>query len=225
MSFPEPTPEVRSFLEKCLPENTGEFIARMTLLGEFLYETNASFNLTAIKEDGFWCRHVADSLSVAPVFPELFRSPSALCDLGCGAGFPSLVLAAAFPGIRMTSIDSTRKKIDFVNAAAQKLALGNLTGIHGRGNELCRKEPYQGAYDAVFARAVSSADTLIREGLGFLKKKGSLIIYRTPDQFSEELPFLKSWKKGSFRGTEPFGLPDGAGTRLFLQIKQIREMH
>ncbi len=225
MSLPEPTPEVRSFLEKCLPENIGEFTARMTLLGEFLYETNASFNLTAIREDGFWCRHVADSLSVVPVFPELFRNPSKLCDLGCGAGFPSLVLAAAFPGIRITSIDSTRKKIDFVNAAARKMALENLTGIHGRGNELERREPYKGTYDAVFARAVSSADTLIREGMGFLKRKGSLIVYRTPDQFSEELPFLKDWKKGSFRGTEPFVLPDGAGTRMFLQIKQIREMH
>ncbi|OQA86471.1 MAG: Ribosomal RNA small subunit methyltransferase G [Lentisphaerae bacterium ADurb.Bin242] len=225
MSLPEPTPAVRSFLEKCLPESAGEFTARMALLGEFLYETNACFNLTAIREDGFWCRHVADSLSVVPVFPELFRSPSVLCDLGCGAGFPSLVLAAAFPGIRMTAVDSTRKKIDFVNAAARKLALENLTGIHGRGNELGRREPFKGAYDAVLARAVSSAETLIREGLAFVKKNGSLIVYRTPDQFSEELPFLKNWKKGSFHGTDPFELPDGAGTRMFLQIKQMREMH
>jgi len=225
MSLPEPSTEVRSFLEKCLSEDPGEFIEKMVLLGEFLYETNACFNLTAIKEDGFWCRHVADSLSVTLAFPELFKSPSTLCDLGCGAGFPSLVLAAAFPAVRMTAVDSTRKKIDFVNSAAQKLSLGNLDGVHGRGNELGHQASFKASYDAVFARAVSSADTLIREGLALLRRKGSLIVYRTPDQFSQELPFLKSWKNGSFRGTEPFELPEGAGTRMFLQIKQIREMH
>ena len=225
MSFSLPSVQVREFLQQCLTDQTDAFIEKMQIVGSFLYDMNLQVNLTAIKEDKFWSLHTADSLSAARYFPELFTGKARIADLGCGAGFPSLVLAAAFPQTRITAIDSTRKKIDFVNAAAGKASLTNLTAIHGRGNELARKTPYKAAFDAVFARAVASADILIREAMGFLKPDGSLIIFRTPEQFESELDFLKKWKKGSFRSTPVFELPDQAGKRLFLQIKQIREMH
>ena len=225
MSMPDPSAETCSFFRRCLNGDPGPFIAKMRVLGGFLYETNREVNLTAIGEEKFWCLHVADSLSPVLFFPELFTGNRSVLDLGCGAGFPSLVLAAAFPQTSVTALDSTRKKIDFVNAAAEKLSLANLKGIHGRGNELGRKAPFKAAYDAVFARAVASAEILIREGLGFLKPGGSLIVFRTREQYSSESNFLKSWKKGSFKGTEIFELPDQAGSRMFLQIKQMREMH
>lgn len=225
MSLPAPEAETADFLRKCLGSDPGPFIGKMTILGEFLYEMNRQVNLTAIREDRFWNLHVADSLSPALYFPELFRPPHRIADLGCGAGFPSLVLAAAFPEIRVTAIDSTRKKIDFVNAAAKKTGLDNLRGIHGRGNELARKPPFKNGYDAVFARAVASADVLIREAAGFIGNKGSLIVFRTPEQYESELDFLKKWKKGTFRSTAIFELPGSAGRRLFLQMKQMREMH
>ncbi|MBQ9337620.1 MAG: 16S rRNA (guanine(527)-N(7))-methyltransferase RsmG [Lentisphaeria bacterium] len=225
MSLPAPETETSDFFRKCLECEPGPFIEKMEILGEFLYETNRQVNLTAIKEDRFWNLHVADSLSPALYFPELFRSPHRIADLGCGAGFPSLVLAAAFSDIRVTAIDSTRKKIDFVNQAAAKMGLPNLQGVHGRGNELARKSPFKNGYDAVFARAVASADVLIREAGGFIGTKGSLIVFRTPEQYGSELDFLKKWKKGIFRSTEIFELPGQAGSRLFLQMKQMREMH
>ena len=71
----------------------------------------------------------------------------------------------------------------------------------------------------VFLMAVASADILIREGLAFLKPGGSLIVYRTREQYDSELDFLKKWKKGSFQSTELFELPDRTGTRMFLQIR------
>jgi len=220
-----PSPLAGAFLRKCLPDGADVFENKMTRLCEFLYETNEQVNLTAIPPEKFWSLHVADSLSPVLYFPGLFRNAAALLDLGCGAGFPSLVLAAAFPGISLTAVDSTLKKINFVQAAADKLSLANLKAVHGRGNELARKPPFKGKYDAVFARAVASADVLIREALGFLKPGGSLIVYRTREQYESELDFLKKWKKGTFSGTELFELPDGTGTRMFLQIKQMREIH
>lgn len=223
MSFIPPSPDVRMFLEQCLPGGTAVFAEKMAMLGEFLYETNEQVNLTAIPPEKFWSLHVADSLSPVRYFPELFRCGTALLDLGCGAGFPSLVLAAAFPEVFLTSVDSTLKKINFVQSAAEKLALGNLKAVHGRGNELARKTPFKGGYDAVFARAVASADILIREGLAFLKPGGSLIVYRTREQYESELDFLKKWKKGSFRNTELFELPDRTGTRMFLQIRNCSQ--
>lgn len=225
MSIADPSAEESAFFRRCLNGSPDSFIDRMRILGGFLYETNRQVNLTAIGEEKFWSLHAADSLSPVLFFPELFTGNRSILDLGCGAGFPSLVLAAAFPQTAVTALDSTRKKIDFVNAAAEKLSLDNLKGIHGRGNELARKAPFKAAYDAVFARAVASADILIREGLGFLKPGGSLIVFRTPEQYNSELSFLKNWKKGSFKGTEIFELPEQAGSRMFLQIKQMREMH
>ncbi len=219
MSFGLPSPAAVEFLRQCLRDRTAAFTEKMALLGEFLYETNQQVNLTAIPPEKFWSLHVADSLSPVRYFPDLFSRPAALLDLGCGAGFPSLVLAAAFPEISLTSVDSTLKKIRFVQSAADKLALTNLKAVHGRGNELGRKPPFKSRYDAVFARAVASADVLIREAMSFLKPDGSLIVYRTREQYESELDFLRKWKKGSFRGTELFELPDGAGTRMFLQIR------
>ena len=225
MSIPAPSAGIRAFFHQCLEADPGPFMAIMDELGNYLYEINRQMNLTAIPEEKFWSLHVADSLSPVLYFPERFRPGCAILDLGCGAGFPSLVLAAAFPQINVTALDSTRKKIDHVKAAAERLSLSNLRGIHGRGNELARKPPCKAGYDAVFARAVASAEILIREGLGFLKPGGSLIVFRTPEQYDSELDFLRRWKKGSFSATGIFELPDGAGSRMFLQIKQIREMH
>ena len=162
--------------------------------------------------------YVADSLSPAFAMPEIFRSPKHFCDLGCGAGFPSLVLASAFPHCVFTAVDSTRKKIDFVHAAAEKLNLKNLTAVHARGNELARKAPFRCASDFVTARAVASAETLIREGAGFLNDTGRILVYRTPRQYAEECPFLEKNRKIRFASTEAFSLPDDAGTRLFLLI-------
>ena len=225
MSFGPPSPAAEAFLRQCLQDRTAAFAEKMALLGEFLYETNQQVNLTAIPPEKFWSLHVADSLSAARYFPGFFRTSRRILDLGCGAGFPSLVLASAFPAVQVTSVDSTRKKIDFVNAAAERLSLSNLQGVHGRGNELARKPEFRKKYDAVFARAVASAEILIRESLDFLKPDGSLIVFRTPEQYESELDFLKKWKKGTFQATELFELPDRAGSRMFLQIKQIREMH
>lgn len=225
MSLPAPSPEMQDFFRKCLAAEPDFLIEKMKILGNFLYEMNQHVNLTAIREEKFWSLHVADSLSAALYFPEFLQTSGRIMDLGCGAGFPSLVLAAAFPAVQVISVDSTRKKIDFVNAAAKKLSLSNLHGVHGRGNELARKPEFRKKYDAVFARAVGSAEFLIREALDFLKPDGALIVFRTPEQYESELDFLKKWKKGTFQATEIFELPDRAGSRRFLQIKQIREIH
>lgn len=218
-TIPEPSEKIREFLRTCLGRDEEEFVSAMTVLGKYLYWTNEQMNLTAIKPEGFWSKHVADSLSVSLYYRDLFAGGKHLCDFGCGAGFPSLVLACAFPETEFTPVDSTKKKVTYVNNAAQEIGLKNLHAIHGRGNELARREPCKGAFDGVFARAVASVDVLLRESSSFLKKNAPLVIYRTQEQFEEELPFLKKWKKGSFAHTEIFTLPEEAGSRMFLALK------
>ena len=220
----EPSVECKEFIRQSFPgeEFYSAFMENMTVLQSFLYETNEKFNLTALGPEAFWSKHVADSLSLIKALPEIAVEPYKLLDLGCGAGFPSLVLAAAFPALQVTSVDSTGKKIAYVNEAAGKLGLKNLLGIHARGNELARKAPYLGAYDIVTARAVSDVETLIKEGAGFLKGEGRgvLAVYRTSSQLEGEKDFLKRNKKISWSSTELFSLPEEAGMRQFLLVRK-----
>ena len=214
----------KEFIRQCFTENEkySLFMEKMTLLQSFLYETNEKFNLTALGPETFWSKHVSDSLSLIKALPEIAVEPYKLLDLGCGAGFPSLVLAAAFPALQITSVDSTGKKIAYVNEAAGKLGLNNLIGVHARGNELARKDPYAKVYDIVTARAVSDVETLIREGAGFLKGEGRgvLAVYRTSTQLDGEKDFLNRNKKINWTSTELFSLPEDAGMRQFLLVRK-----
>ena len=161
---PMPTEEELRFLSGCGPlPAMDEFLNRMRVFGEFLYETNRTMNLTRIPPEVFWCKHVCDSLSVLRAVPELGGSLEALCDVGCGAGFPSLVLAAAFPQRFVVPVDSTGKKIAFVRQAAERMGLNNVSPVQARAHEIARRAPYRGSFGFVTARAVADASALIRE--------------------------------------------------------------
>lgn len=218
--LPEPLEEELRFLSECGPiPAVDDFLDRMRVFGKFLYETNRTLNLTRIPPDGFWCKHVCDSLSVLKAVPGLAEGSEALCDTGCGAGFPSLVLAAAFPERSVVPVDSTGKKIAFVRQAAERMGLKNVTPVQARANELARRTPYRNAFGFVTARAVAEASVLIRETSGFLKPGGKLIVYRTLTQAEPELELLRK-SRIRVTATEEFSLPVSAGRRMFLLIEK-----
>ena len=218
----EPKEETLAFMKQFVrEEHFPVFLKKCNILLDFLYETNKTLNLTRIPEEMFWALHAADSLALAGEVP---LDGKKLCDVGCGAGFPSLILAAAFPDLLVTAIDSTRKKVDFVAAAAEKMDLPNLTAIHARANELARQEDFKAAYDYVTARAVADASVLIRETANFLNHKhGRLCIYRTTEQLEREIPDLKQ-RKLNYQTTPLFQLPENAGSRLFLILPSQKSM-
>lgn len=197
------------------------FTAQCDTLRELLAEANKSVNLTRITEpEEFAIKHVADSLSIAREFPELTTEYRKIADIGCGAGFPSLVLAMAFPNLRITAIDSTGKKTAFVERAAAELGLRNVLVVHGRSNELNRKPQFRHQFDVVTARAVAAAPIIYLDACDFIKRKtGKFILYKTPQQAEEDLPALEiACRKFPvvWRTTREFELPGGAGQRLFL---------
>ena len=65
-------------------------------------------------------RHYGESLAALPLVPETARCG---LDLGSGAGFPGLVLAAARPGLEMTLVEARGRKWAFLSAAARRAAL------------------------------------------------------------------------------------------------------
>lgn len=212
-----PSAECLAFLKRFVPETRfDDFMKACSIFEDGLYETNKTMNLTRIPPEDFWSKHIADSVSIAPYLKGKFN----LCDVGCGAGFPSLPLAAAFPDLQITSVDSTRKKIDFVNRAAEAMGLENLEALHARANELASSEDYGHHFEIVTARAVSDSMKLIKEVSGLLRKDALLYVYRTPDQRDKEKPELQKLAL-RFRCTDTFELPDNAGTRLFMTLPPI----
>jgi len=113
---------------------------------------NRRYNLTAIAPGAMVTHHLLDSLSVAPDL-----AGTRIADAGTGAGFPGLPLALVNPQRHFTLIDSTLKKIRFVEHAVALLGLANVTALHAR------LESYRGApFDTVVARALAPLPRLVQ---------------------------------------------------------------
>ncbi len=209
--------EYAAFCGVAEPEIFAERCEKLRLL---LVEANKVKNLTRITEpEDFAIKHAADSLSIAAAFPELRTEKLLIADIGCGAGFPSLILALAFPNLSVCAIDSTGKKVAFVAEAAQALGLENLRTVHGRSCELNRKAEFKHRFDIVTARAVADSRILYLDARDFINRKGRFIFYKTPAQIADEFAGLELAGKTAgihWQTTEPFSLPEDTGTRQFL---------
>ena len=168
------------FIDKlniALKENTkitlsSEQQEQMFLLAERLIEVNQVMNLTAITdEDGIILRHLVDSLLIS----EYFSPNSTIIDVGCGAGFPTLPLAIARPDLKITALDSTEKRIKYVDETAKMLGLTNVCAVAARAEEFANLSNQRENYDYATARAVASLPVLCELTIPFIKIGGSLV--------------------------------------------------
>lgn len=212
--------DVAEFATSCGVANIELFLQRCTKIFEILTEANQHLNLTRIDTpEGFWTKHIADSLVITKFYPELTEKRVHIADIGCGAGFPSLVLASAFPNMLITAIDSTGKKVNFVKDAATELGLQNLRTFKGRAGEMNRDQEWQGRFELITARAVAPAQKICSETNRMLNKYGRWILYKTPEHAAADLEILntESGISGhSWQLSPEFELPNQAGHRQFL---------
>jgi 16S rRNA (guanine527-N7)-methyltransferase len=105
----------------------------------------------------------------------LIPKSSKVLDVGCGAGFPTLPLAIFRPDLLITAIDSTAKRIEYVNSTASKLDLNNVTAISARAEEIAHTPAFRENFDIVTARAVASLPILTELCLPMVKTGGTFI--------------------------------------------------
>ena len=160
--------------------------AMLLVLVRELVDWSARFNLTAIREPADIVRkHLLDSLSVLP-----HLTGSSVADVGTGAGFPGLPLAIASPQRRFTLIESTGKKVRFVEHAAGSLGLANVTVVNARAEAF---KPTQ-RFDCVVARALSSLADFVRFA-GHLASPGGRLLAMKGRLPAEEIRAIpKGWR-------------------------------
>jgi 16S rRNA (guanine527-N7)-methyltransferase len=121
--------------------------------------------------------HVADSLSALPVL----GSPTSIADIGSGAGFPGLALAAALPSAHVTLIESQRRH------AAVAERLGRAAGLRNVSVLPCRVEEVSDRFDLVTARAVAALAVLVEYAAPLLVDGGQLVAWKGARDEAEEL--------------------------------------
>ena len=167
------------FLAGGIPERLGE-------LAEHLIAVNSVMNLTSITDPrGVAVRHFADSLSVSRLIPAGAR----VIDVGCGAGFPSLPLAVARPDLDITALDSTGKRINFLNETAELFGIGSLHGIAARAEDAGREPGLRESFDVAVSRAVARMNILSELCLPFVRCGGVFIAMKgdPEEELSEAL--------------------------------------
>ena len=149
-----------------------EISEKILALTERMLEENEKYNLTAITDvDKIILNHYADCAALAVRLPKNAR----IADIGCGAGFPTLPVAILRPDVTILAVDSTAKRIGYVNDTAALLGLYNVTAVAMRAEDGGRDAKYREAFDVVTARAVAEMRILSELCLPYAKVGGSFI--------------------------------------------------
>lgn len=185
---------------------------------QMLVEWNEKINLTSITEEHeVYLKHFYDS--IAPSFYTDLTKELTICDIGAGAGFPSIPLKIIYPNLKVTIVDSLNKRIKFLNQLAEALDLENVNFVHDRA-ETFGKGDYRESYDIVTARAVARLSVLSELCLPLVKKGGQFIALKSSkgEEELEEARFGLGILGGKVRETISYELPEEAGERQMILI-------
>ena len=163
-----------------------ETLARLKAYAGLLTDWNTRHNLVSQGSlEELWRRHFWDSAQLAPLIPPGVKN---LADLGSGAGFPGLVLAAMRPDLAVTLHEATAKKCAFLQAAAERMALS--IAIENARMEDLSPRPF----DVVTARACAPLPKLLEYAHSFVGPNSVCLFLKGQNVRSELTEAHKCWK-------------------------------
>jgi len=141
-----------------------------------MVDANRAFNLTRITDPAEAAvKHYADSLALLLYLGAKGLHLETVVDIGTGAGFPAVPLAVMRPEWRVTGIDATRKKTEFLVRTARALGLSNLHVAHAHSRHWRPGRTFQIAT----LRAIAKLATCLRHGARCLSTGGRLVAYKS----------------------------------------------
>lgn len=173
-----------------------------------LLEWNQKMNLTAITEESeVVIKHLLDSLSV--VKSGKIKWEEKIIDVGTGAGFPSIPLKIVFPKLKATLLDSSKKRITFLEEVINKLGINGIELIHGRAEDIGKDIKYREQFDLSVARAVAPLNVLLEYTLPFVQVGGYFIALKGREVEEEIKSSQKALKelKGEIEEVKQIRLP------------------
>lgn len=161
-------------------------ISKFQTYYDLLIEWNNVINLTSIIEyEEVIKKHFLDSCLLLKKFSLSYFVGKKIIDIGTGAGFPGIPLAIMMPEVSFTLVDSLNKRIDFLKVVAHALELKNVFIISGRAEDLGKETGYRENFDFCLSRAVASLPLLLEYCSPFVKKEGSLFLYKSKKVIQE----------------------------------------
>ena len=151
---------------------------KFKLFEEFLVEYNKHTNLVSNNDINLiYEKHFVDSLAFGKFIEQ--NSRKKIIDIGSGGGFPVIPMAIVLENCEIIAVDSTKKKTDFINQAAQHLGLKNLTALNVRAEDLAQDKNYREQFDISTARAVGHLRQISELCIPFLKINGEFLAYKS----------------------------------------------
>lgn len=158
-----------------------------------LLAANERLNLTGITDPAeAWTRHILDALTLVPIIAQLMqdRAESArpstsasstpptlsIIDVGTGGGVPGIPLAIVLPAVKVTLLEATGKKAQFLREVVKRLALPNVTVMCERAEKVGQDHRvHREQYDIAIARALGPMATLVELTAPLVKPNGLVL--------------------------------------------------
>lgn len=216
--------EYSSVIGAVFRENTLDLSSReqalFVRLTEEMLRVNESMNLTAITDPRqIALKHYVDCAAIAQIPPV----GASVADIGAGAGFPTLPLAILRPDLRITAVDSTEKRMRYVEDTAGLLGLESVEVLTARAEEMGKKTQYRESFDFVTARAVAPLNVLCELCLPLVRVGGLFCALKAAGG-REELAQAESAAEvlgGTVREIREFSLTDASGIQSEEALRRV----
>ena len=199
----------------------GDAVERMIAFAVELVRTNESFNLTAITDpQGVAVKHLCDSLT--PFLVGEWPEEASVCDVGTGGGLPGMVLGIARPDLAITFVDSSQKKVGFVDRCVKELGVKG-RAVHARAEELGQQVGFREAFAVVTARAVARLPVLLELCLPLCRTGGWFVAMKGPGAEEEIRESEKALRVlgGRVDQVKAVRLPGDAGERWLVAVRKV----
>jgi 16S rRNA (guanine527-N7)-methyltransferase len=172
----------------------------------------------------FAAHHAADVLlshrsQQPPCLPSSFQ----VIDIGTGGGIPGIPVAIAQPDWTVTLLDSTRKKVAWLDTLLPSLDIGNVKTLIGRAEQVGQNSQHRQVYDLALVRAVASASVCAEYALPLLKVGGVAVLYRGQWTEAEAIALQSAAAQlgGKVESIEEFVTPLSQSIRHCLYLSKV----